>query len=101
MHLELNLVENQKEKVGIELHTLPLIAGTKEVDDKVFNFQLTVGYSAETSGGLMICMPKENAQAYMEELLQLDGTESWIIGDVIADVNRKARILDNVQFLEV
>ncbi|CAB9526698.1 Selenide, water dikinase 1 [Seminavis robusta] len=96
-----NLVENQKEKVGIELHTLPLIAGTKQVNDKVLNFQLTTGYSAETSGGLMICMPKETAQAYMEELKDLDGTDSWIIGTVIADEKQQARILEDVKYLEV
>lgn len=96
-----NLVENQKAKVGIEFHTLPCIAGTKDVNDKVFNFRLTVGYSAETSGGLMICMPLETAQAYMDELKELDGTDSWIIGRVIADENQKARILDDVKYLEV
>lgn len=96
-----NLVDNQKEKVGICLHTLPMIAGTKAVNDKVFNFQLSVGYSAETSGGLMICMPKENAQAYMDELKELDGHDSWIIGDVIADDKQKAWILEDVKFLEV
>jgi len=96
-----NLVENQKAKVGIELHTLPLIAGTQAINDKIFNFRLTVGYSAETSGGLMICMPKENAQAYMDELKELDGTDSWIIGDVVADENQSAKIMENVKFLEV
>jgi selenide, water dikinase len=96
-----NLCENQKAKVGIELHTLPLIAGTKEVNDKVFNFRLTVGYSAETSGGLMVCMPKENAQAYIDELKELDGTDSWIIGNVVADENSVAKILDDVKFLEI
>lgn len=96
-----NLVENQKAKVGIVLHTLPLIAGTQAVNDKIFNFRLTIGYSAETSGGLMICMPKDTAQAYMDELKELDGTDSWIIGDVVADENQKAKIVENVQILEV
>lgn len=96
-----NLVENQKAPVGIELHTLPFIAGTKEVNDKVFDFRLTVGYSAETSGGLMICMPEESAQEYMDELKGLDGSESWIIGRVIADEKQQATIVDDVKFLEV
>jgi len=96
-----NLVENQVAEVGIELHTLPLIAGTRVVNDQVFNFQLTLGYSAETSGGLMVCIPEENATMYMEELKEVDGSESWIIGRVIEDPNRNARIVDDVQFLEV
>lgn len=43
-----NLTENQKATVGIRLHTLPLIAGTRAVNDAVFNFRLMSGYSAET-----------------------------------------------------
>jgi len=97
-----NLVENQKAYVGMELHTLPLIANAKVVNDEIFNFRLTVGYSAETSGGLLVCLPNEDcAKAYMEELFQLDGTPSWIIGKITSDPSRKARIVDNVQFLEV
>jgi selenide,water dikinase len=96
-----NLVENQVAEVGIELHTLPLIAGTQVVNDKVFNFQLTLGYSAETSGGLMVCIPEENAAKYMEDLKEVDGTESWIIGKVTEDPNRQAQIVDAAQFLEV
>jgi selenide, water dikinase len=97
-----NLTENQKqENLGMELHTLPLIAGTKAVNDQVFNFRLSIGYSAETSGGLMICMPPDQAQGYMDELEELDGMKSWIIGRVVEDPNRKAIITDDCKFLEV
>jgi len=96
-----NLTENQKANVGIELHTLPLIAGTKAVNDEVFDFRLTVGYSAETSGGLMVCIPEANAEAYMKELEELDNSPSWIIGRVVEDVNREAKIMDDVKILEV
>lgn len=97
-----NLIENQKAEVGIELHTLPLIAKTKIVNDDIFNFSLTNGYSAETSGGLLVCLPDEtSAKAYMRELEQLDGTPSWIVGKSISDPSRKARIVDDAQFLEV
>eukprot|EP00980_Cylindrotheca_fusiformis_P013820 scaffold3579_cov168-Cylindrotheca_fusiformis.AAC.5 len=96
-----NLVENQIDTVGIEIHTLPLIAGTKIVNDTIFNFRLTIGYSAETSGGLMICMPSKQAPHYITALKELDGTDSWIIGNVITDINRKAKIMENVTILEV
>ena len=50
----------------------------------------------------MVCLPsQEHAEAYMQELKQLDGTESWIIGEVVEDPNRKAKIVDNIQFLQV
>jgi selenide, water dikinase len=88
-----NLMENQQQpNLRMELHTLPLIAGTKAVNDSVLNFQLTVGYSAETSGGLLVCFPSlEKAEQYMAELKELEeeeeeesssGGESGAGGDV-------------------
>ncbi|CAJ1948011.1 unnamed protein product [Cylindrotheca closterium] len=96
-----NLMENQIANVGMELHTLPLIAGTKDVNDKVFNFRLTVGYSAETSGGLMVCLPPDQAEGYMNSVKEADGSESWIIGRVVEDADRKAKIADDIKYLEV
>ena len=96
-----NLCENQVEAVGIELHTLPFIKKTPIVNNEVFNFRLMVGYSAETSGGLMISMPADKAEGYIKELKELDGCDSWVIGNVIADPNRKARIVDDLKILEV
>ena len=96
-----NLCENQAEAVGIELHTLPFIKKTPAVNNEVFNFRLMVGYSAETSGGLMVSMPADKAEGYIEELKELDECDAWIIGKVIADSDRKARIVDDVKILEV
>ena len=96
-----NLCENQKAKVAIELHTLPYISGSRAVNDQIFNFRLTVGYSAETSGGLMVTLPQENAEAFCKEIQELDGEAAWIIGKVVEDPQSKARIIDNVKILEV
>lgn len=96
-----NLSENQKAEVGFELHTLPLIAGTKSVNDQVFNFRLTLGYSAETSGGLLVCLPPDQAEGFMKELEELDGTPSWIVGRAVADPDRQSKITDDCLFLEV
>lgn len=97
-----NLMENQKAEVGMEIRALPCIAKTIEVESSgVLDFRLREGYSAETSGGLMICMPEEDAKAYCAELEELDGEPSWIIGRVVADPNRKARILKDVEIIEV
>jgi hypothetical protein len=49
----------------------------------------------------MLCLPEEQANAYCDELEQLDGTKSWIIGRVVKNPYRKARIIEHVQFLEV
>jgi len=98
-----NLMDNQASEVGMEIHTLPCIANTLKVEASgVMDFKLREGYSAETSGGLMICMPEEDAVNYCKELEELDGGEPcWIIGRVVKDVDRKACILENVEILEV
>lgn len=96
-----NLAENQVAEVGVELHTLPCLNGSMDVNDKVFNFRLRAGYSAETSGGLMVCLPEENAEAYCKELEALDGSPAWVIGRVVASPERKACIVDNVEILEI
>ena len=97
-----NLMDNQAAPVGMEIHTLPCIANTAKVEQSgVLDFRLIKGYSAETSGGLMICMPENDALEYCKELEELDGESSWIIGKVVADANRKARITSDVKILEV
>jgi len=96
-----NLSENQAEEVGLHIHTLPCIQQTVKVNDAVFDFQLTKGYSAETSGGLMICMSREDAEAYCEELERLDGFPAWIIGDVVTSKDRTSKIVEDVTILEI
>lgn len=94
-----NLSENQVQPVSIEIHTLPCIAGTPAVNQNIMNFRLLQGFSAETSGGLLLCIPE--ATQFCDALQKLDGSPSWIIGRVVSDKNRKARILEDFQVLEV
>jgi selenide,water dikinase len=107
-----NLMDNQIAECGVELHALPCIANTLKVNDNILNFRLRTGYSAETSGGLMIAMNEADALAYCAELRQLeaeaygyksDGTDHgpWIIGKVVANSDRKATITENANYLEV
>mmetsp|Transcript_6983 Transcript_6983/g.14331 ORF Transcript_6983/g.14331 Transcript_6983/m.14331 type:complete len:334 (+) Transcript_6983:252-1253(+) len=97
-----NLMDNQSRPVGMEIHTLPCIANTAEVEKSgVLDFRLVKGYSAETSGGLMICMKEEDAVAYCKEIEEIDGEPAWIIGMVVEDSERKAKLLDNLEILEV
>ena len=97
-----NLMDNQAAEVGMEIHTLPCIANTSKVEESgVLDFRLLKGYSAETSGGLMICMKEEDAVAYCKELEDIDEEPAWIIGRVVEDPNRKASIVDDFKTLEV
>lgn len=97
-----NLMDNQAAAVGMEIHTLPCIANTAKVERSgVLDFRLRAGYSAETSGGLLVCLPEEDAAAYCRALEALDGEPTWIIGRVVADAGRQARITPDATILEV
>ena len=53
------LARNQKAEVGFVIHNLPVIAKMAAVGKACGNmFQLAQGNSAETSGGLLICLPR-------------------------------------------
>ncbi|KAL7559184.1 hypothetical protein ACA910_013191 [Epithemia clementina (nom. ined.)] len=100
-----NLVDNQKEAVGMELHTLPCLTGAVPVNNQVLDFGLLTGYSAETSGGLLVVLPnEESAQAYCQELQQVDkesNCPAWIVGRIVADPNRKAFFQQSMEILNV
>lgn len=97
-----NLSDNQHDAVGLEIHTLPCIANMSAVEDACgIDFKLKKGFSAETSGGLLVCLPKENAAAFCKELEELDGTPSWEIGRVVAQPDRKSVIVEGAKILEV
>lgn len=96
-----NLAESQKLNVDLNIHTLPILANMTAVSKACgINFKLFDGFSAETSGGLLVCLSKDSADGFIKELLQLDGHPAWIIGDVVIG-NRKATITKNVNILEV
>jgi len=79
-----NLAQNQSAAVKFELHSLPIIRSMVAVDNKVNMFSLLKGFSAETSGGLFVCLPAEKAEAFCKELEEIDKCPAWIIGRVIA-----------------
>lgn len=96
-----NLVETQMEKVDFVFHSLPIIKNMVNVYKKCgINFKLLDGYSAETSGGLLICMGKDEAEHFIKDLNELDGAPAWIIGDVVAG-EYTAKIVDDVKIIEV
>lgn len=56
------LASHQKNEVSFVIHNLPVIAKMAAVAKACGNmFQLLQGHSAETSGGLLICLPREQA----------------------------------------
>lgn len=95
-----NLAQNQTNEVSIEIHTLPIIRKMKEVSQVMPIFKLMEGRSAETSGGLFVCLPAERAAAFCAELERLDGKPAWIVGRVVAG-NRRATVCPDAAVIEV
>jgi len=96
-----NLAENQLAAVDFELHTLPVIKNMVKVAKSVGNmFQLLQGFSAETSGGLLMSISVQGARGLLSEIKEVEGCEAWIVGRVVAG-NRKACITDNPTIVEV
>jgi len=96
-----NLAENQIKPVSFTIHTMPIITNMLKIAKKVGNmFQLMQGYSAETSGGLLMAISKEGAEAYIKEIKELEGCDAWIIGSV-EEGPRTATIVETPTILEV
>lgn len=96
-----NLVENQVNDLSMEIHTLPCLKKAAAVNDNAFDFRLTKGYSAETSGGLLVCLPPNKAEQYIRDLQRFDGCPAWIVGSLVASPQRNATLAPNVKILEV
>ncbi|XP_033126190.1 selenide, water dikinase 1-like [Anneissia japonica] len=103
------LVKNQRNEVNFVIHNLPVIGKMSSVA-KPFaiqqfsaygnTFKLTHGISPETSGGLLIAFPREQAAAYCKEIERVDGHTAWIIG-IVEKGERKAKVIDKPRVIEV
>lgn len=61
------------------------------INREVFNFKLLEGFSAETSGGLLIMVPPEKVAPFQEDLLKEYGQQSWVVGDLTASIPEAPR----------
>ncbi|TMW60187.1 hypothetical protein Poli38472_000229 [Pythium oligandrum] len=96
-----NQAKSQHQAVDFEIHTLPVIRNMVKVNDTIGNsFKLLEGLAAETSGGLLLCLPEANAEAFIKELRELDGKPAWVVGRVVPGSN-DARIVPDFKVIEV
>jgi len=95
------LARNQKNEVAFVIHNLPVIAKMAAVARACGNmFQLLQGNSAETSGGLLICLPREQAAAFCKDVEKQEGYPAWIVG-IVEKGQRTGRIIDKPRVIEV
>lgn len=96
-----NLVKQQRNEVNFIIHNLPCINKMAAVARACGTmFGLLQGTSAETSGGLLICMQREEAAKYCTEIKKIEGHQAWIIG-IVEKGDRTARIIDKPRVIEV
>merc|ERR1719237_1547898 len=93
-----NLAEIQKNKVDYIFKSLPCFKGLKDLDGIVRDFKLKQGKAAETSGGLLISLPKQNVEAYIKDMQDI-GENAWVVGDVVEGTG-KAVIAEDCQFVD-
>lgn len=98
-----NLASNQIAPLDIEIHTFPTIKGIKEIATIATGFKFNEGLSAETSGGLFICLPPDQAQPFIDEIQRIDGCPAWIVAECVPRQGEKnvARLLPNFKILDV
>lgn len=98
-----NLARQQRNEVSFVIHNLPIIAKMVAISKASGRFGLLQGTSAETSGGLLICLPREQAARFCSEIKSSkygEGHQAWIVG-IVEKGNRTARIIDKPRVIEV
>lgn len=96
-----NLAKFQKNEVSFVIHNLPVIANMAAVANACGNiFPLVQGFSPETSGGLLVCVPRDAATAYCKDVEKEAGQPAWIVG-IVEVGDRTARIIENPRILDV
>jgi len=99
-----NLSEFQKEPLLFKITSLPIIKN-------ILNFatllnmhnKLLAGKAVETSGGLLIAFPPENAEAFCDEFESVTNGEfkAWIVGEVTTADKSGALLADQPKHIEV
>ena len=96
-----NLASAQTSDLKFVIKNLPILQHCLEVDDICKGmFKLKEGFSAETSGGLLITINEADVGEFLKYYKQNVGYEPWVVGDVIAG-NRTAEIVEDVHITKV
>lgn len=97
--------EHGGQRVCLELERLPIfktaVTASRLMHDK---YRLFEGYSAETSGGLLVALrSRAVAEQFLAEILELDGEPAWVVGSVLAGTKDTpyARLKPGYEILEV
>lgn len=94
-----NLLTFQENNLDFHITVLPIIRHVKKIAEILGRQQkLYSGSMVETSGGLLIVLPSENAQSFCEDFLKISTCECWIIGKAVKGSGKV--IMENLQIVE-
>lgn len=95
-----NLLLFQEEQLDFVIESLPVIKHVKKIAEVLNRHQkLNDGRMVETSGGLLICLPSENAQKFCDEFEATAGSGCWIVGRVTRGSGKV--LTDNLTIVEI
>lgn len=95
------LAQRQQKKVNFVIHNLPVIAKMNTIAKAMGNsFGLAKGVAPETSGGLLIALPREEAAKFCAELRRVEGHQAWIVG-IVEDGEGTATVIERPRIIEV
>lgn len=95
-----NLLLFQEEQLDFIIESLPVIRHVKKIAEVLNRHKkLNEGRMVETSGGLLICLPSENAQKYCDEFKATADSGCWIVGRVTRGSGKV--LTDNLTIIEV
>ena len=95
-----NLAEAQEQAVDLRLDTLPIVYKMLSIHDKIINYKLTQGFTAETSGGVLMIVPSDKVDQLLRDFKEMENREAWIVGEVVKG-NKQAYIRKDFKTIEV
>lgn len=97
-----NLTAFQKRDVDFVIHALPILKTVKKIAEILGRTQkLFSGNAVETSGGLLIAIPEDQAPEFCAEYFRKTKCMAWEVGRVIGGDKKEARLASDVQILMV
>lgn len=98
-----NLSKANKETL-FEITSLPILKHAVAIDKECNGmFKLVKGFSAETSGGLLVCLDDSDVAGFCDFVEEGTNFRPWIVGSVLemVDENCRAIISDAAKIVEV
>lgn len=99
-----NLAEHQRVDCRFVIDCLPIIRHCRKMAEALASPKLMAGLAVETSGGLLIAMAADVADAYCFDIQTATGCAAWRVGRVLAaatDGVRSVEMSPELKFVDV